>query len=220
MIPGRLFQTESFFVRYARPLHKAGDPVDAMAVHLYPVDTSKGPDARVRSIRGRAEGAQQGRHRQAAVGHRGQLRRPPAGPPTVVPDSATSVTYVGARIRIRPRSGSRGPTGTGGTWGCSASTRQTLRGSRPPVVRSSLCATGSPMPGPRDARTPTGCGAAPLWARTAQLSLWSGRRRHCHGGCRATRGLPAGRQLCRGDHGSDAGCATGSAAGGVRRGQA
>ena len=51
VIPGKLFQTESFFVRYARALHKAGDPVDAMAVHLYPVDTSKGPDARVRSIR-------------------------------------------------------------------------------------------------------------------------------------------------------------------------
>jgi hypothetical protein len=51
VIPGRLFQTESFFVRYARALHKLDDPVDAMAVHLYPVDTSKGPDARVGSIR-------------------------------------------------------------------------------------------------------------------------------------------------------------------------
>ena len=51
VIPGKLFQTESFFVRYARALHELGDPVDAMAVHLYPVDTSKGPDARVGSIR-------------------------------------------------------------------------------------------------------------------------------------------------------------------------
>ena len=51
VIPDDLFATESFFVRYARALHKAGDPVDAMAVHLYPVDTTKGPDARVASIR-------------------------------------------------------------------------------------------------------------------------------------------------------------------------
>lgn len=50
VIPGPLFQNESFFVRYARALHKEGDPVDAMAVHLYPVDTSTGPDARARSI--------------------------------------------------------------------------------------------------------------------------------------------------------------------------
>ena len=51
VIPGKLFQTESFFVRYARAIHDVGDPVDAMAVHLYPVDTSKGPEARVGSIR-------------------------------------------------------------------------------------------------------------------------------------------------------------------------
>ena len=50
VIPGRLFQTESFFVRYARALHRLGDPVDAFSVHLYPVDTSKGPDARTRAI--------------------------------------------------------------------------------------------------------------------------------------------------------------------------
>ena len=95
VIPGKLFQTESFFVRYARALHKAGDPVDAMAVHLYPVDTSKGPDARVRSIRA----AQKVLNK---VGIDKPLwdtevnygdRRP--GLPTVVPDSATSVTYVG-----------------------------------------------------------------------------------------------------------------------------
>ena len=51
VIPDATFQDESFFFRYARALHKAGDPVDAMAVHLYPVDTSKGPDARAESIR-------------------------------------------------------------------------------------------------------------------------------------------------------------------------
>ena len=95
VIPGKLFQTESFFVRYARALHKAGDPVDAMAVHLYPVDTSKGPDARVRSIRA----AQKVLNKvgidkplwDTEVNY-GDRR---AGLPTVVPDSATSVTYVG-----------------------------------------------------------------------------------------------------------------------------
>jgi hypothetical protein len=94
VIPGRLFQTESFFVRYARALHEAGDPVDAMAVHLYPVDTSKGPDARARSIRA----AQRVLNK---VGIDKPLwdtevnygdRRP--GLPTVVPDSTTAVTYV------------------------------------------------------------------------------------------------------------------------------
>ncbi len=94
VIPGRLFQTESFFVRYARALHEAGDPVDAMAVHLYPVDTSKGPDARVRSIRA----AQRVLNK---VGIDKPLwdtevnygdRRP--GLPTVIPDATTAVTYV------------------------------------------------------------------------------------------------------------------------------
>ncbi len=94
VIPGRLFQTESFFVRYARALHEAGDPMDAMAVHLYPVDTSKGPDARVRSIKA----AQRVLNK---VGIDKPLwdtevnygdRRP--GLPTVVPDPTTAVAYV------------------------------------------------------------------------------------------------------------------------------
>jgi hypothetical protein len=94
VIPGPLFETESFFVRYARALHQMGDPVDAMAVHLYPVDTSKGPDARAESILA----AQQVLNK---VGIDRALwdtevnygdRRP--GLPQVVPDSRTAVTYV------------------------------------------------------------------------------------------------------------------------------
>ncbi|MCB0905408.1 MAG: hypothetical protein KDC17_14635, partial [Actinobacteria bacterium] len=94
VIPGRLFQTESFFVRYARAIHEAGDPVDAMAVHLYPVDTSKGPEARVGSIRA----AQRVMNR---VGIDRPLwdtevnygdRRP--GLPQVVPDPQTAATYL------------------------------------------------------------------------------------------------------------------------------
>ena len=94
VIPGRLFQTESFFVRYARAIHDVGDPVDAMAVHLYPVDTSKGPEARVGSIRA----AQR-------VMNRVGIDRPlwdtevnygdrRAGLPQVVPDPQTAATYV------------------------------------------------------------------------------------------------------------------------------
>jgi hypothetical protein len=94
VIPGKLFQTESFFVRYARAIHAAGDPVDAMAVHLYPVDTSKGPEARVGSIRA----AQRVMNRvgidrplwdtEVSYGD----RRP--GLPQVVPDPQTAATYV------------------------------------------------------------------------------------------------------------------------------
>ena len=69
--PGALFQNGSFFVCYARALHKQGDPVNAMAVHLDPVDTSTGPDARARSIR-----AAQRVLNSVAAGHRGQRRRP------------------------------------------------------------------------------------------------------------------------------------------------
>ncbi len=93
VIPGKLFQTESFFVRYARALHELGDPVDAMAVHLYPVDTQKGPDTRARSI----TAAQKVLNR---VGIDKPLwdtevnygdRRP--GLPQVVPDAATAAVY-------------------------------------------------------------------------------------------------------------------------------
>jgi hypothetical protein len=94
VIPGKSFQTESFFLRYARALHDAGDPVDAMAVHLYPVDTSRGPDTRVRSIKA----AQRVLNK---VGINKPLwdtevnygdRR--VGLPTVVPDPETAATYV------------------------------------------------------------------------------------------------------------------------------
>jgi len=94
VIPGPLFQTESFFFRYARALHRAGDPVDAMAVHLYPVDTTQGPDARAASIRA----AQR-------VLNKVGINRPlwdtevnygdrRAGMPQVVPDATTAATYV------------------------------------------------------------------------------------------------------------------------------
>ena len=94
VIPGKLFQTESFFVRYARALHAEGDPVDAMAVHLYPVDTSTGPEARVRSILA----VQRVLNRvgidkplwDTEVNYGDQ--RP--GLPRVVPDSRSGATYV------------------------------------------------------------------------------------------------------------------------------
>lgn len=93
VIPGKLFQTESFFVRYARALHELGDPVDAMAVHLYPVDTSKGPDVRAGSIRAAQK-----------VLNRVEIDKPlwdtevnygdrRAGLPQVIPDAQTAATY-------------------------------------------------------------------------------------------------------------------------------
>jgi hypothetical protein len=94
VIPGKLFQTESFFFRYARALHKVGDPMDAMAVHLYPVDTRKGPNARAASIR-----ATQRVLNKAGIDkplwdtevNYGDRR---AGLPQVVPDPATGATYL------------------------------------------------------------------------------------------------------------------------------
>lgn len=94
VIPGKLFQTESFFVRYARALHEAGDPVDAMAVHLYPVDANQGPNARARSI-----------HATQRVLNKVGIDKPlwdtevnygdrRPGLPTVVPDTDTAVAYV------------------------------------------------------------------------------------------------------------------------------
>ena len=94
VIPGRSFQTESFFVRYARALHKVGDPVDAFSVHLYPVDTSKGPDARVRAIVATQRVLNKvGSDRpvwDTEVNY-GDRR---AGLPRVVPDSNQATTYV------------------------------------------------------------------------------------------------------------------------------
>ncbi len=94
VIPGPVFASESFFFRYARALHQAGDPVDAMAVHLYPVDTTQGPDARAASIRA----AQR-------VLNKVGINRPlwdtevnygdrRAGLPQIVPDATTAATYV------------------------------------------------------------------------------------------------------------------------------
>ncbi len=94
VIPGRLFQTESFFFRYARALHNAGDPMDAMAVHLYPVDTSKGPNARAASIRAAQRVLNKvgiDRPLWDTEVNYGDRR---AGLPQVVPDQATGATYL------------------------------------------------------------------------------------------------------------------------------
>ncbi len=50
VIPTPLFQTESFFFRYLRELKRQKVPIDALSVHLYPVDPKQGPDSRVESI--------------------------------------------------------------------------------------------------------------------------------------------------------------------------
>lgn len=95
VIPGRSFQRESFFFRYARALRARGTPVDAMAVHLYPVDTTQGPDARVQSIAAAQRVLDRlGINRplwdtEVAYGD----RRP--GLPRIVPDEQTAASYVG-----------------------------------------------------------------------------------------------------------------------------
>jgi GH35 family endo-1,4-beta-xylanase len=50
VIPTPLFQTESFFYRYLRELKRQKAPIDALSVHLYPVNPKQGPDSRVESI--------------------------------------------------------------------------------------------------------------------------------------------------------------------------
>ena len=50
VIPTPLFQTESFFFRYLRELKRQKAKIDAISVHLYPVNPRQGPDARVASI--------------------------------------------------------------------------------------------------------------------------------------------------------------------------
>lgn len=94
VIPDPAFYDESFFFRYARALHRAGDPVDAMAVHLYPVDTTKGPDARAESIRAAQRVLNKlGVNRplwDTEVNY-GDRR---AGLPQVVPEPQTAATYV------------------------------------------------------------------------------------------------------------------------------
>ncbi len=50
VIPTAKFQTESFFFRYLRELKRQKAKVDAISVHLYPVNPKQGPDARVASI--------------------------------------------------------------------------------------------------------------------------------------------------------------------------
>ena len=65
-----------------------------MAVHLYPVDTTKGPGCPGRIHPGRATGAEQGRREPSSVGHRGELRRPAGRPSQVVPEPQTAATYV------------------------------------------------------------------------------------------------------------------------------
>ncbi len=50
VIPTAKFYTESFFFRYLRELKRQGANVDAISVHLYPINRKQGPDARVASI--------------------------------------------------------------------------------------------------------------------------------------------------------------------------
>jgi len=50
VIPTPKFQTESFFFRYLRELKRQKASVDAISVHLYPVNPKQGPDSRVASI--------------------------------------------------------------------------------------------------------------------------------------------------------------------------
>ncbi len=50
VIPTSKFQTESFFFRYLREVKRQNAKVDAISVHLYPVNPRQGPDARVASI--------------------------------------------------------------------------------------------------------------------------------------------------------------------------
>lgn len=50
VIPTSKFYTESFFFRYLREIKKQGANVDAVSVHLYPIDRKEGPDARIASI--------------------------------------------------------------------------------------------------------------------------------------------------------------------------
>jgi hypothetical protein len=50
VIPTAKFYTESFFYRYLREIKRQGANVDAVSVHLYPIDRKQGPDARVASI--------------------------------------------------------------------------------------------------------------------------------------------------------------------------
>ena len=50
VIPTPKFQTESFFFRYLRELKRQKAKVDAISVHLYPVNPKQGPDSRVESI--------------------------------------------------------------------------------------------------------------------------------------------------------------------------
>lgn len=50
VIPTPKFQTESFFFRYLREIKRQKAKVDAISVHLYPVNPKQGPDSRVESI--------------------------------------------------------------------------------------------------------------------------------------------------------------------------
>lgn len=50
VIPTAKFQTESFFYRYLREIKRRNAKIDAVSVHLYPINPRQGPDARVASI--------------------------------------------------------------------------------------------------------------------------------------------------------------------------
>jgi hypothetical protein len=51
VIPGPVFASESFFFRYLRELKRQNAKVDALSVHLYPVNPRQGPEARIASIK-------------------------------------------------------------------------------------------------------------------------------------------------------------------------
>ncbi len=74
VIPDDLFATESFFVRYARALHKARRPGGCDGRAPVPGGHHQGPGRPRGEHPRRAAGPEQGRDRPAAVGHRGQLR--------------------------------------------------------------------------------------------------------------------------------------------------
>ncbi len=50
VIPTSKFYTESFFFRYLREIQRQGAKVDAVSVHLYPINRKQGPSARVASL--------------------------------------------------------------------------------------------------------------------------------------------------------------------------
>ena len=113
------------FRGYARAIHDVGDPVDAMAVHLYPVDTS--------GVRGGGQHpGSPARHEPVGIDrplwdtevNYGDRR---AGLPQVVLTRRRPPRTWRAPTSTRSGWASRAPTGTAGTPTCRASTHRRLR---------------------------------------------------------------------------------------------